>query len=65
MEKKKKYYSIQEIAVYFSVSEATVRKFIISKKIKSINFGNVYRIPQSEIQRIRENGIMQKDKISQ
>jgi len=58
--KKKEYFSIRETAIYFAVSEATIRKFVVSKKIKTISLGNVYRIPRAEIEKIKETGVLLK-----
>lgn len=47
-----KLYTVKEIAKTFSVTELTVRRWIINEKVKSIKVGNKRYVKESEIQRL-------------
>jgi excisionase family DNA binding protein len=47
---------VQEIAKEFGVNEITIKRMIYSKKIKAIKFGNKWRIPEEEYERLRGEG---------
>lgn len=49
---KKNYYSIREIADFFDVSDTTIRKQVLSGKIKSIKLGATYRISKEEFEKL-------------
>jgi excisionase family DNA binding protein len=55
MGQKQNYYSIKEIADYFGVSDATIRKQVLSGKIKSLRVGRLYRIPRKEFEKLLNN----------
>jgi excisionase family DNA binding protein len=48
------YLSVQFVAFKLSVHEDTVRKLIRARKLEAILVGRVYRIPRSELPRLRE-----------
>lgn len=45
---------VKEVAKLFSVSERTVWNWVRTNKIKSIKIGNVVRIPDEEIQKLKK-----------
>ena len=45
------YYSANELAKKFNVSKSTVIKWIHEKKLKAIKLGDIWRIPESAVQK--------------
>lgn len=45
-------YKVEEVAKILKLSEATIRKWILLKKIKYIKVGNSVRILQDELDRL-------------
>ena len=48
-----KYVSVTQFAEMFGISRQTVWKWIKAKKLKVIILGKLYRIPVSEVERIK------------
>lgn len=49
--------TIKDVAKTLKLHELTVYRYVVSGKIKSVKFGNTYRITEEEVQRIRKEGI--------
>ena len=49
--------SARDMAKALNVSTNTIRKWIRDKKLKAIDMGWFYRIPPSELERIRKEGV--------
>lgn len=47
-----KLYTVKEVAKMFSVTELTVRRWIINKKINSFKVGKKRYVTENEIQRL-------------
>lgn len=47
------YLSVVQFAEIFGISRQTVWKWIKAKKLKVIRLGKLYRIPVSEVERIK------------
>jgi len=45
------YFSANELAKKFNVSKSTVIKWIHEKKLKAIKLGDIWRIPESAVQK--------------
>lgn len=52
MQDKQEYVSVSEFAKKFSVSRQFVWKLIKENKLKAIKIGSIYKIPNSELERI-------------
>jgi excisionase family DNA binding protein len=50
-------HSVTNLSKEICISRATIINWINSKKIKAIRFGNVYRIPDDEVERIKSSGV--------
>lgn len=50
-------FTISDVAKEFTVSDKTVRRWITNKQINAIQLNGVYRISQSEVDRISSCGI--------
>jgi len=48
--------SIKETAKTLRISEATVRRFIASGEIRAVRVGEQWRIAETEIERIKNEG---------
>ena len=48
-----KYVSVTQFAELFGISRQTVWKWTKAKKLKVIRLGKLYRIPVSEVERIK------------
>lgn len=48
-----KYVSVTQFAELFGISRQAVWKWIKAKKLKVIRLGKLYRIPVSEVERIK------------
>ena len=53
-----KYVSVTQFAELFGISRQTVWKWIKAKKLKVIRLGKLYRIPVSEVERIKRGVVM-------
>lgn len=51
------YYKVSEVSQMFNIGKTTVRTWISQRKIFALKMGDVYRIPESEIARIKSSGI--------
>jgi len=51
-----KYYSPEEIAERFNLKPGTVRSWINQGKLKAVKLGNLWRIPEEELQRFIKAG---------
>lgn len=51
------FYSPQEVATYFGVDPAIIRKYIRQGKIHAIKFSNLWRIAEAEVRRIEKYGV--------
>ena len=49
--------TIKDVAKTLKLHEMTVYRYVVSGKIKSVKFGNTYRITEEEMQRIMKQGI--------
>jgi excisionase family DNA binding protein len=58
---KREFYKVSEVARIFGVSPQAVYKWIDEEKVKVIPLGNVYRIPESEVERLRLYGLEPKE----
>lgn len=50
----KRYYSIKEVADMFSLAEVTIRKWLVSGKIKGTKLGKAVRISEDEIIKLQK-----------
>jgi excisionase family DNA binding protein len=53
MENNEKMITVKEFAQKLSMAEITVRQWIAENKIKSVKIGNMRRIPERELMRIK------------
>lgn len=51
------FYTVSEVAAEIRCSEKTVRRLIDAGYLNILRFGTRIRVPQDEIERIRQNGI--------
>lgn len=54
------YYTIQEIAEKFKVSDRTVRNWIEEGKLEALRFGREFRIPESSLKKMLSNSVVGK-----
>ena len=52
------YLSVVQFAEMFGISRQTVWKWIKAKKLKVIRLGKLYRIPVSEVERIKRGVVV-------
>jgi len=50
------FWSIDQLARVLDVSYATVRRLVRSGHIRAIRIGRLWRIPDEEVQRLRDEG---------
>ena len=53
----KEFYTVTEVAELFSVSKDKIRAEVRNGVIKSTKIGKVYRVPFSEVERIKREGV--------
>jgi excisionase family DNA binding protein len=51
------YYTVQELAAKFKVTQQSIHNWIKAGKIASIKLGRVRRIPAAEVERLIREGI--------
>jgi excisionase family DNA binding protein len=56
MTKNERLITVKEFADRLGLAEITVRKWIGQKKIQSIKMGSMRRIPESEVDRLKNGG---------
>ena len=49
--------TIKDVAKKLKLHEMTVYRYVVSGKIKSVKFGNAYRIREEELEKIMREGI--------
>lgn len=54
---KREFYKVSEVARIFGVSPQAVYKWIDEEKVKAVSLGNVYRISENEVERLRLHGL--------
>lgn len=54
------YYTVQEVAEKFKVSDRTVRNWIEEGKLEAFKFGREYRIPETSIQALLQASVVGK-----
>ena len=55
---RRKYFSVAEVADYFSISRQTAYQLVYSDKIRGHKFGGVIRVSRAEILRFEEESEM-------
>ena len=49
--------TIKDVAKTLKLHEMTVYRYVVSGKIKSVKFGNTYRITEEEVEKIKKDGL--------
>lgn len=49
--------TIKDVAKILKLHEMTVYRYVVSGKIKSVKFGNKYRISEEELEKLKKVGL--------